>query len=511
MTRNALIVFVFILLGVVFRLFLTANGNFIFNMDNARDMVDVREMVVLGKPRLIGPTTGIEGFFTGPGWYYLLAIPFILSQGHPYALVLTMIFFWALGGYFLLKLTSRWGVLPLIAVGSLWVSSNYVVLATLYSYNPNPVLLLTPLFIFVFEKYLQKGSIVFSVLTWAVVGILFNCEMAFAIFYPPVIILAIWLLGKGKYFLSKSFAAGFLIFVLSVLPQVIFDFRHDFLMFKSILNNISGSSNLRPAFNLDSRFAALSQTYLSVFSGTFMNVAIFVKLALTSLLLIFLKNIRDGSVRKDTTALISLLLILVPFAGYLVLPMNVMQWHLGGSMAAAIILVGFVIAKMQNLGKAFGLAAIVPVSLIAVLAINNLEIKKNFFEISKSQDPSSFVNEIAAIDYVYKYADGKNFKVYSYIPSVIDYPYQYLFWWHGQKKYGYTPKEYFYLPNQPEYIKNKDKFNSKTSPVDSGLTFLIMEPDKAHPERMELWKNYFRHLKPMSSEKIGPLFVEAWK
>ena len=77
-------VVLFLLLGVVFKLYVTSNENIIFHMDSARDYVDVREMVELGKLRLIGPTSAIDGFFNGPGWYYLLAIPYILFDGDPY-------------------------------------------------------------------------------------------------------------------------------------------------------------------------------------------------------------------------------------------------------------------------------------------------------------------------------------------------------------------------------------------------------------------------------------------
>jgi K+-transporting ATPase c subunit len=90
-----LIIIFFLIFGIIYRLILTSGGNFIFNMDNARDMIDVREMVVLGHLRLIGPTSGLECFYNGPGWYYFLSLPFVLSGGHPYGAVLLMIVFWA--------------------------------------------------------------------------------------------------------------------------------------------------------------------------------------------------------------------------------------------------------------------------------------------------------------------------------------------------------------------------------------------------------------------------------
>src|SRR3989344_8392703 len=108
-----------LLVGVIFKLSLSSDGRFLFNMDNARDLIDVREMVVLKKLRLIGPSTAIEGFFNGPAWYYLLAIPFVLSQGDPYSTIILQIIFWVIGGYFLLKIVSKWSMFLVVPIGFL--------------------------------------------------------------------------------------------------------------------------------------------------------------------------------------------------------------------------------------------------------------------------------------------------------------------------------------------------------------------------------------------------------
>src|SRR3989304_9825903 len=96
--KVTIIILVILLIGILYRLVLTSNGNFLFNMDNARDMVDIREMVVLQKLRLTGPTSAIEGLFNGPAWYYLLAIPFVISGGDPYAPILMEIVLWTVCG-----------------------------------------------------------------------------------------------------------------------------------------------------------------------------------------------------------------------------------------------------------------------------------------------------------------------------------------------------------------------------------------------------------------------------
>ena len=98
------IILIVLFIGVIYKLALTWDGNFLFHMDSARDMVDVREMVILRKPRLTGPSTAIDGLFNGPAWYYFLAVPFIISGGNPYASIVMQIIMWVVGGIFLLKI-----------------------------------------------------------------------------------------------------------------------------------------------------------------------------------------------------------------------------------------------------------------------------------------------------------------------------------------------------------------------------------------------------------------------
>ena len=59
------------------------NYNFPFTMDQSRDMLDIRQIVVSLHPTLIGPTTSINGVFLGPFYYYFNVIPYFLSGGDP--------------------------------------------------------------------------------------------------------------------------------------------------------------------------------------------------------------------------------------------------------------------------------------------------------------------------------------------------------------------------------------------------------------------------------------------
>ncbi len=165
---------------------------------------------------------------------------------------------------------------------------------------------------------------------------------------------------------------------------------------------------------------------------------------------------------------------------------------------AFLILIGFTI-KEKIIAASLGL-------LITILGILNV---LNVFavEVGKpSGDPSLFKNEIAVIDYIYKYANGKNFKVYAYLPSVYDYPYQYLFWWYGNKNYKFIPGEYAYSPNKPQYISNREKFEGRKDGF-SGLVFLIKEPDTIHMR--QAWENDYKDMQFISKQMIGPLEIEV--
>ena len=71
-----LLIVIILFSGILYRLALTWDGNFLFNMDNGRDMVDVREMVETGKLRLTGPPLPLKVFIMDPPgtifWQFLM-------------------------------------------------------------------------------------------------------------------------------------------------------------------------------------------------------------------------------------------------------------------------------------------------------------------------------------------------------------------------------------------------------------------------------------------------------
>ncbi|MBI2599952.1 hypothetical protein HYW43_03465 [Candidatus Daviesbacteria bacterium] len=210
--------------------------------------------------------------------------------------------------------------------------------------------------------------------------------------------------------------------------------------------------------------------------------------------------------KKEISVSAVLLFILIPFLGYLILPVTVNSWHLGGEMAVSLIMVAFILKQLMSGGiMSKGVSLVL---LLAIVWFGFLSIFDFFAQdFGRSNlDPSLYKNEIAAIDYVYKKAAGQNFKVYTFMPSVYDYPYQYLFWWYGRKKYGYIPAEYAYAPNKPQYIGSKDKFEGSKDNF-NGLIFLIKEPNRGHDWKSG-WEADYRFMELLSVQGLGSIDIE---
>ena len=505
--KQIIVIFIMILIGIIYRLILSSNGNFIFNMDNARDMVDVREMVVLEKLRLIGPTSAIAGFYNGPAWYYLLAFPFVLSGGDPYASILLEIILWAFGGFFLLKLVSRWGILAVTTVGSIWIASNFILLASQYAFNPNPVIFLTPVLLYLLERFLQKEELFISICLWLLAGLFLHFEMAAGLFIPLVILVAVYLINR-ELFKHKSFWIGILFYGFTLLPQILFDIKHGFNMTNSVMRFLTEASGKDQIMNPIDRIRIVVISFYDTILPTFMNFKLFTQTVILLFFVGLFLQLKEKVKNMDILFVLSSLIIIISFLGFVILPININRWHLDGVVVAFVLVTGFSLKMLMKLGKLGKLGGLGIASLLLVFSLFNIKNYLNALNLPNN-DPASYKNEIASIDYVYQKAKGKNFKVYTYLPSVYDYPYQYLFWWHGLKKYGFTPEDYTYAPDKPPYISGKEKLNTGDNPSSSGLIFLIKQPDQEG--RRHLWENEFKEMELISTERIGPNEIEIRK
>src|SRR3989338_464525 len=187
---------IIVILGSIPRSIEIISGNFLFGYDQGVFFQAVKEIVVNHKLTLIGTEVGGGGFFQGPGWYYLLSIPFYLWKGDPY------------GGMILMLMS---GILT-------------VALSVIFGRK-----------IFDAKTALAIGFLVAISLTF-IMGLMFHFETA-----TGATLLLQLLIISPLFFIKKMvsvrfFILGLLSFLLTQISLFIFDLRHDFLNVKGMIN-----------------------------------------------------------------------------------------------------------------------------------------------------------------------------------------------------------------------------------------------------------------------------------
>lgn len=184
---------------------------------------------------LIGSKMNLGGYFVGPYFYYLLALP-LLIFGFDINFVLyfhTFLFAFSVG-FFFWALTKKFGFLKtLLASISIAFLPIYILSARYPSngYSYLPFLLI--LFIFVFLDF-YKGQTIQLFLLGVLAGIIFNIHPISALALIFIFFYILWMLRNKR--MLWYFALGF---VITLLPLLIFEVKHDLVMTKDTFINHS--------------------------------------------------------------------------------------------------------------------------------------------------------------------------------------------------------------------------------------------------------------------------------
>lgn len=478
--KNPLIVITvafLVLLSLFPRSIEVINRNPVFGIDQGRDYMAVKSIVVDHKFTLIGAElgagqAGLSYLFHGPGYFYLLTIPFILFNGNPAGGVVLMLVFGlsaiAFGVWFLNKLLGwKEGLL----LGFLMAVCPYLIGQSRLIENHFPVplfILLVFYFIWMFTKNTKQNSkyIFFAALVSA--GI-YNLETAIAI--PLSLTLIIYsIILFGNKFLNKIpyIVSGFLI---ALLPAILFESRHGFMAIKGVLNYlVSHPSASDPSANFAIHSKDIFNLFIYTFSDSFVG-RLFLPWNLLSIafwLFVFLTLFVFFKEKNKTNKKILLYLLLlfpVNFAVFMMLRNIVFQHYITDLLLAYLIFFVYNIYFLFN-NKYFKLASLLSLLSFAFILYGALNAYKvSLGDINDYGGVHKLKGKLEAVNYIYKDANKQKFGLLIFSPSVYTYPYDYLVWWHGQRNYGYTP------------------YNDK-----KGTFYLLIEPDSGKPWSYKGWE-----------------------
>lgn len=454
-----LVSIIILLVGLIIRLIPTQNNNFYFTMDQGNDAVAVREILHRGQILLRGPETGIKGFHHGPLWYYFIAPGYALTDGHPFGAVLMLIILnLATVAFLMYKIAQKVNPATAILVGASLQFFWWFYDASRYGFNPFPLValsILLILFLIDFKTYPPAA---------VPVGLAFHTEtaaaVAFAIFYFSSGVLGIF----QKRLKAKTFFLGASILCLFFIPKLISEIQTGFQETKVIAREFKEPSGV------------FHQTRYRLITKRITPQSTAVGIIVLAIVMTLFTTTKPKNRLTSHFVYLSLALTAIS-ALWFGATTGWQVWHTVYIRPLLFIAVLLMLANIIKAGTKLT-KRLTLLLLFAILVSQFLFFALRWHQFAKpTDDPSLLTNELAAVDWVYGESESLGFYVYSYLPSVEDYPYQYLFWWRGTQKYGYVPCEYSTAPGVPDLFVPGQKYYQTPQKTCINLRFLIIEPD----------------------------------
>lgn len=456
---------VILVVSFFIRLIPAQGNNFFFTTDQGQDAVYAREIWERGQVLLRGPETNIQGIFAGPGWYYFISLGYKLFNGHPFG-ALFMVILLSLATITLLfwQFSKNISLQTAILVGLFLLVFWPFYDTSRYAFNPFPLVFLAVLEMLFLVGFLQgKRNNYF----WAIIPVLlaFNTEVAGAA------ALFLFYLAFGAWAVAVKRLSFRVFGVFAVVISVILTagIGKQFLTAVkdnqgSALGTFSGTSFIETLKN----FARILQSSV-IPQNLWASLVLF-----TAVIFNFLKTTQRNSFKKHFVTL-SLSLFLT---SYLFFSTNKgwRDWHT--IYLPTLLFISFILAAASAFPR-----KIAVVVLGAVFLAQAVFFRDRYLEyLNPSDNPSILANQLKVLDWIYQNREGDGFNAYTYIADDDhDYPYQYLFWWYGRKRYGFVPCEYQNYPypitSKHTYVPGALFYTQPTLGCDK-FRFLIIEDDR---------------------------------
>jgi hypothetical protein len=443
-----------------------------FIYDQGRDAVKWSE-IAQGELTLVGPTSGLAGFFIGPLWYYIGLPGFILTQGHPLGIAVWFILLstLALPGFWWLTWKLFWNDEEhrqsafFLLLGGICLSLFIFLPASITSSTTiwNPLiaapLMMGALFSFWQVRADQKRSRLWLWLGSLCAALTLQSEFAYAVFFLPVIFLVIPWMTKRRSVLD-FIVAGFAV-ALTLVPQGVFELRNQSIMMKSLFGALTDSSkSISWAQHLQQRPMQLLDVTVDFFNGPDQNtwlsrviVLLLCVIGFVSLAKIWRKNETDEDPSHQSyLRKLLILFALIPYPFFLIWRGNNGNffWYYMTSHFVFMIPV-FVLGleqltkklwKQQPWGTATaGLliaSALVPFVIASVRHWND--------SIGHPINETGYAIMLSGVKSAYQLQNQENTATFIITPNIHSQHYDYLFHWYGTKHQLQVPR----TVSQPE-------------------------------------------------------------
>ena len=487
-----------------------------FTYDNGRDAQEIQK-IVEGDLTLIGPTSGLQGFFIGPLWFYAGVPGNLLFGGNPYGLIAWYIFTATLAiplFYWLSKLLfpdekdNRWRWLTFLLLafipGSVW-GSVFVL---------SPMLAFPIITAALLALYYARKSRWWLLVGFFLLGLVLQAEFAYAIFIVPVIYLAIaWIRGRFNFW---DYLVGGLGVFITLLPQLAFELRNQFLMSKFLFQGLTTTADTKETWThfLSNRIPQLFWSTNSLFLGS-SKATIVIGLVLMIAIGVAAKYIwKNKDFLKDKTASfrwqLMTLFAVAPYLGFLLWRGN--HGHFFGYYLAPhfIFLVPLLVLGIKQLPeflktthKWFTKQRVWFIQLILVITLfytSWLEYHSTIVEVDNQAGLQTIEQATYTVLHWWqedlKFTEGKGYvfpsSVATFTPNYQTAQYDYVMHWKA-RQLGLEVPHTQVLPEHE-------------------VVYVILEPDREIPEkRFTPWYDKVKENRiRVRRTRVGILIVETW-
>jgi 4-amino-4-deoxy-L-arabinose transferase-like glycosyltransferase len=467
-----------------------------FYYDQGRDALVIWDLWHKGKPFLIGPITGLKGIFLGPFYYYLIAPFYLIGGGNPsyptvflsFTSVLALFFLYILG----VRMHSR--ITGLIAAFIGAFSYNIFTLSRWLS-NPTPMLLISVLFFWCLweitnqskSKFKYKTNNFLWIMSALLIGVALHFESASAVFYIPLfVIFAVW--QRKKIPNIKYLVIMLLMFFVTLIPQLIFNWRHENILLNNFMELLFGEKAFKPIteFILIERFKYFWGVYSGkIFAGRQQEAIIIATVSFAVIL-------SEVAKLKKQLALFAIFFV-TPMLGYIFFQGNYGNIYDYYTIGYFLPLILFFSIGLGELLTKWGGILIVIWFLYHFIGLNYTLIR-NYLTATVSTRPIAIEDQLKAINWIYDNSRGKGeFNIDVYVPPVIPHAYDYLFLWQFTRRCGESLCGYLKDINKP-------------------LLYTLFEADPPNPERLEVWLERQKGIGVVKEEiKYGHITVQRRK
>lgn len=218
-------------LNLFFASWFVLHGDIEFSSDIARDFFLLEE-VHRKKFVLIGPKSS-TGLFHGPLWLYLNYPAYALGNGNP-----VVVGWWwiALTGLFVGS--SFFIAKKLFGEKTAYIFTLMISVYTVFHahryFNPHGAMFLTPLFFYLFIRYLQTHYMKYLITHILIAGAIIQFQMAVGI--PLFILSSLVVVFQTVKTKRRFHALALLLIIVPLLNFIVFDLRHEHLLSKQLLH-----------------------------------------------------------------------------------------------------------------------------------------------------------------------------------------------------------------------------------------------------------------------------------